>query len=98
MATLALAGCDRSDRYLAIEQRSLPAKPDYVREVFVADPQPTAKWRDVAGAERAGRVKANKIIDCFGRWYDRQREQYAMIGERAATATVEVCKAGVVPK
>jgi len=76
----------------------LPAKPDYVREVVVADPLPTAKWRDVAGAEKAGRVKANTIIDCFGRWYDRQREQYAMIGERAATAATEICKAAVPPK
>ncbi len=95
---LALAGCDRSDRYLAIEQRSLPAKPDYVRPVILPDPPPTAKWRDLAGAERAGRVKANKIIDCFGRWYDRQREQYAVIGGGAVTSVVDRCQAGAPPQ
>ena len=90
-ATLAFAGCSASDRYLAIEQRDLPAKPDYVRPVDVPLPAPTAKWRDVAGAEHAGRVKANRIITCFASWYDHRRADYAAIGAAKPAAGDDPC-------
>ena len=91
-AMLACAGCDRSDRYLAIEQRNLPARPDYARPVIVSDPQPTDTWRTAAGRYKAGLGKANRIIVCFGTWYDRRRTEYAAIGAAPAKAPADPCE------
>lgn len=86
---MALAGCDPSAKATAIEQRALPAKPDYVRPVVVADPAPTDKWRDVAARERAGRAKANTVIACFGLWYDGVRARYGGETPPATTCVQE---------
>lgn len=72
-----LTGCASSGSGVReIVRRDLPAAPSYMRPVAVPDPQAGEQLLTVAARERAGRLKANTIINRSRAQWEKLRKAY----------------------
>ena len=75
--TLALASCAASSSGVReIVRRDIPAPPPYLNPVTVPDPRKGESLAVVAGRERAGRIKANRIILGARSQWEKMRKTY----------------------
>ena len=73
---LPLAGCAGSSSLRDVIARDLPAPPAYLRPVTMVEPKAGEDLLAIAARERAGRLKANRIIgNARGQW-EKLREAY----------------------
>lgn len=72
--TLALANCAGSSSVREVVRRDIPAPPSYLAPVAVPEPKAGESVLAVAARERAGRLKANRIIiGARGQWKTMQK-------------------------
>lgn len=73
---LALSACTTTSGRPVV-QRQLPPFPAYAQPVKVKDPKAGEDPLAVAARERAGRVKANRVIEDLNEWYQGVVSSYA---------------------
>lgn len=73
---LLLTGCAGSSSVRDIVSRDLPAAPAYLRPVAVPDPKAGDDAIAIAARERAGRLKANRIITNARTQWEKLRVDY----------------------